>query len=70
MNAFVRLRVSLYRQESNKNEFSHKKTSRIKTRLRQVKFTTGAEGFQEKYKLAVAPLHNMGSLISGLNASN
>jgi len=41
-----------------KMSFHTRKTSHIKTRLRQVKFTTDAEDFQEKYKSAVAPLHN------------
>ena len=57
-------------QKSNKNEFYTRNTSHIKTRLRQVEFTIDVEDFQEKYKLAVAPLHNMDSSISGLNASN
>jgi len=50
--------------------FYTRNTSHIKTRLRQVEFAIDVEDFQEKYKLAVAPLHNMDILVSGLNASN
>jgi len=41
-----------------KMSFHTRKTSRIKTRLRQAESIINAEDFQEKYKSAVAPLHN------------